>query len=72
MTAKKQSTKPKSRKQHKNRRYGTVRKSVLIERSADYVKSVQARALNRFTLEQRPMGLPLTMNEPRRFSFEWK
>ncbi len=72
MTTKKQPTKSKSRNKRKNNRYGTVRKSILIERSSEYVKSVQSKALERFELKQRPMGFPVDMDEPRNFSFEWK
>ena len=72
MTSKKQPEKSRSRNRQKNKRYGTTRKEILIERSAEFVDAAQKKANQRFDLAKKPLGIPEEMEEVKKFSFDWK
>jgi hypothetical protein len=72
VTSKKQPEKSRSRNRQKNKRYGTTRKAVLIERSAEFVDAAQKKANQRFDLAEKPLGIPEEMEEVKKFSFDWK
>ena len=72
MTSKNQPEKSRSRNRQKNKRYGTTRKAVLIERSAEFIDAAQKKANQRFDLAEKPLGIPEEMEEVKRFSFDWK
>ena len=72
MTSRKQPENSRSRNRQNNKRYGTTRKSVLIERSAEFVEAAQKKANQRFDLAEKPLGIPEEMAEVKKFSFDWK
>tara|TARA_A100001234_G_scaffold82090_1_gene72401 strand:- start:2959 stop:3993 length:1035 start_codon:yes stop_codon:yes gene_type:complete len=61
-----------SQRRQKPKRYGTTRKSVLLERSKDYIEEVQERANQRFERKERVMGFPDEVLEPNNHSFDWQ
>ena len=72
MTSKKQPENSRSRNRQKNKRYGTTRKAVLIERSAEFVDAAQKKANQRFDLAEKPLGIPEEIEDVKKFSFDWK
>ena len=61
-----------SQRRQKPKRYGTTRKSVLLERSRDYIEEAQERANQRFERKERVMGFPEEVLEPNNHSFDWQ
>lgn len=72
MTTDKPRKNSRSQKRQKPKRYGTTRKSVLLERSKDYIEEVQERANQRFERKERVMGFPDEVLEPNNHSFDWQ
>ena len=72
MTSRKQPENSRSRNRQNNKRYGTTRKAVLIERSAEFVDAAQKKANQRFDLAEKPLGIPEEMAEVKKFSFDWE
>ena len=61
-----------SQRRQKPKRYGTTRKSVLLERSRDYIEEAQERANQRFERKEGVMGFPDEVLEPNNHSFDWQ
>ena len=72
MTTDKPRKKSRSQRHQKPKRYGTTKKSVLLERSKDYIEEVETRANERFDREERVMGFPDELPEPKHHIFEWQ
>ena len=72
MTTDKPRKKSRSQRHQKPKRYGTTKKSVLLERSKDYIEEVEARANERFEREERVMGFPDELPTPKNHKFEWQ
>ena len=72
MTTDKPRKNSRSQRRQKPKRYGTTRKSVLLERSKDYIEEVQKRANQRFERKERVMGFPDEVLEPNNHSFDWQ
>lgn len=72
MTTDKPRKNSRSQRRQKPKRYGTTRKSVLLERSKDYIEEVQERANQRFERKERVMGFPDEVLEPNNHSFDWQ
>lgn len=72
MTTDKPRKNSRSQRRQKPKRYGTTRKSVLLERSKDYIEEVQERANQRFERKERVMGFPEEVLEPNNHSFDWQ
>lgn len=58
--------------QKSKKRYGTTAKSVLLSKNQKEIAEMNAKAENRFTAKQKPLAFPDEMEQPKRFSFEWK
>ncbi len=61
-----------SQRHQKPKRYGTTKKSVLLERSKGYIEEVEARANERFDRKERVMGFPDEVLEPKSHAFDWQ
>ena len=72
MTTDKPRKNSRSQRQQKPKRYGTTRKSILFERSRDYIEEVQTRANQRFDRKERVMGFPDIVIQPEKHSFSWQ
>ena len=72
MTTDKPRKNSRSQRQQKPKRYGTTRKSILLERSKEYIEEVQTRANQRFDRKERVMGFPDIILEPEKHSFSWQ
>ena len=72
MTTNQPHKKPRSQRSHRPKRYGTTKKSVLFERSKDYIKEVEAKANQRFDRKEPVMGFPDELPEPKHHTFEWQ
>ena len=72
MTTDKPRKKSRSQRHQKPKRYGTTKKSVLLERSKDYIEEVETRANERFDREERVMGFPDELPSPKSHKFEWQ
>ena len=72
MTTDKPRKKSRSQRHQRPKRYGTTKKSVLLERSKDYIEEVETRANERFDREERVMGFPDELPEPKHHIFEWQ
>ena len=72
MTTDKPRKKSRSQRHQRPKRYGTTKKSVLLERSKDYIEEVEARANERFEREERVMGFPDELPSPKNHKFEWQ
>ena len=72
MTTDKPRKNSRSQRRQKPKRYGTTRKSVLLERSRDYIEEAQERANQRFERKERVMGFPDEVLEPNNHSFDWQ
>lgn len=72
MTTDKPRKKSRSQRHQRPKRYGTTKKSVLLERSKDYIEEVEARANERFEREERVMGFPDELPTPKNHKFEWQ
>ena len=72
MTTDKPRKNSRSQRRQKPKRYGTTRKSVLLERSKDYIEEAQERANQRFERKERVMGFPDEVLEPNNHSFDWQ
>ena len=72
MTTDKPRKKSRSQRHQRPKRYGTTKKSVLLERSKDYIEEVETRANERFDREERVMGFPDELPEPKHHTFEWQ
>ena len=72
MTTDKPPKKSRSQRHQRAKRYGTTKKSVLLERSKDYIEEVEARANERFEREERVMGFPDELPTPKNHKFEWQ
>ena len=72
MTTNQPHKKPRLQRSHRPKRYGTTKKSVLLERSKDYIKEVEARANQRFDRKEPVMGFPDDLPEPKHHIFEWQ
>ena len=72
MTTDKPRKNSRSQRQQKPKRYGTTRKSILFERSKDYIEEVQTRANQRFDRKERVMGFPDIVLQPEKHSFSWQ
>ena len=72
MTTDKPRKNSRSQRQQKPKRYGTTRKSILFERSKDYIEEVQTRANQRFDRKERVMGFPDIVIQPEKHSFSWQ
>ncbi len=72
MTSKTPRKKSRSQSRQKPKRYGTTKKSVLLERSKEYIEQVEKRANDRFERQERPMGFPDSIIEPKKHSFNWQ
>ncbi len=72
MTTNQPHKKPRSQRSRRPKRYGTTKKSVLLERSKDYIKEVEARANQRFDRKEPVMGFPDELPEPKHHIFEWQ
>ena len=72
MTTDKPPKKSQSQRHQRPKRYGTTKKSVLLERSKDYIEEVEARANERFEREERVMGFPDELPTPKNHKFEWQ
>ena len=71
MTTKQPRKKPRSQRSQRPKRYGTTKKSVLLERSKDYIEEVEAKANQRFDRKEPVMGFPDELPEPKHHTFEW-
>lgn len=60
-----------SKNRTNSRPYGTTPKNRLIERNAEFIKSMETKALQRFSITPTLMGFPEQPIEPREFSFVW-
>ena len=72
MTTDKPRKNSRSQRRQKPKRYGTTRKSVLLERSRYYIEEAQERANQRFERKERVMGFPDEVLEPNNHSFDWQ
>ena len=72
MTTDKPRKKSRSQRHQRPKRYGTTKKSVLLERSKDYIEEVETRANERFEREERVMGFPDELPTPKNHKFEWQ
>ncbi len=72
MTTDKPRKKSRSQRHQKPKRYGTTKKSVLLERSKDYIDEVETRANERFDRKERVMGFPDELPIPKNHKFEWQ
>ena len=72
MTTDKPRKKSRSQRHQRPKRYGTTKKSVLLERSKDYIEEVETRANERFDREERVMGFPDESPAPKNHKFEWQ
>ena len=72
MTTDKPRKKSRSQRHQRPKRYGTTKKSVLLERSKDYIEEVETRANERFDREERVMGFPDELPSPKNHKFEWQ
>ena len=72
MTTDKPRKKSRSQRHQRPKRYGTTKKSVLLERSKDYIEEVETRANERFDREERVMGFPDELPAPKNHKFEWQ
>ena len=72
MTTDKPPKKSRSQRHQRPKRYGTTKKSVLLERSKEYIEEVETRANERFDREERVMGFPDELPEPKHHIFEWQ
>ena len=72
MTTDKPRKKSRSQRHQSPKRYGTTKKSVLLERSKDYIEEVETRANERFDREERVMGFPDELPAPKNHKFEWQ
>ena len=72
MTSKTPRKNSRSQSRQKPKRYGTTKKSVLLERSKEYIEQVEKRANDRFERQEKPMGFPNSALEPKKHSFDWK
>lgn len=72
MTTDKPRKKSRSQRHQRPKRYGTTKKSVLLERSKDYIEEVETRANERFDREERVMGFPDELPTPKNHKFEWQ
>ena len=72
MTTDKPRKKSRSQRHQRPKRYGTTKKSVLLERSKDYIEEVETRANERFDREERVMGFPNELPTPKNHKFEWQ
>ena len=64
--------KSRSQRHQRPKRYGTTKKSILLERSKDYIEEVETRANERFDREGRVMGFPNESLAPKNHKFEWQ
>ena len=71
MTTNQPRKKPRSQRSQRPKRYGTTKKSVLLERSKDYIEEVEAKANQRFDRKEPVMGFPDELPEPKHHTFEW-
>jgi len=60
------------RRNKKPRRHGGPSKSLLLERHAEFDAQAKIAANERFSISPRPIAIPEDIEEPRKFSFEWK
>ena len=72
MTTDRPRKKSRSQRRQKPKRYGTTKKSVLLERSKDYIEEVETRANERFERKERVMGFPDELPIPKNHKFEWQ
>jgi hypothetical protein len=72
VTTDKPRKKSRSQRHQRAKRYGTTKKSVLLERSKDYIEEVETRANERFDREERVMGFPDELPSPKNHKFEWQ
>ena len=72
MTTDKPRKKSRSQRHQRPKRYGTTKKSVLLERSKDYIEEVETRANERFEREERVMGFPDELPTPKNHKCEWQ
>ncbi len=72
MTTGKPRKNTRSHKRQKPKRYGTTKKSILIERSKDYIDEAQTRANQRFARQERVMGFPEEVLQPNHHRFDWQ
>jgi hypothetical protein len=72
VTTDKPRKKSRSQRHQRPKRYGTTKKSVLLERSKDYIEEVETRANGRFDREERVMGFPDELPAPKNHKFEWQ
>lgn len=72
MTTNQPHKKPRSQRSQRPKRYGTTKKSVLLERSKSYIEEVEARANQRFDRKEPVMGFPDELPEPKHHTFEWQ
>lgn len=72
MTTDKPRKNSRSQVRQKPKRYGTTKKSVLLERSKDYIEEAQERANQRFDRKERVMGFPDEVLEPNNHTFDWQ
>ena len=72
MTTDKPRKKSRSQRHQRPKRYGTTKKSILLERSKDYIEEVETRANERFDREERVMGFPDESPAPKNHKFEWQ
>jgi len=72
VTTDKPRKKSRSQRHQRPKRYGTTKKSVLLERSKDYIEEVETRANERFDREERVMGFPDELPTPKNHKFEWQ
>ena len=72
MTGDRPAKKSRSQRRQKPKRYGTTKKSVLLERSKDYIEEVETRANERFERKERVMGFPDELPIPKNHKFEWQ
>ena len=71
MTTNQPRKKPRSQRSQRPKRYGTTKKSVLLERSKDYIEEVEAKANQRFDRKEPVRGFPDELPEPKHHTFEW-
>jgi len=72
VTTDKPRKKSRSQRHQRPKRYGTTKKSILLERSKDYIEEVETRANERFDREERVMGFPDESPAPKNHKFEWQ
>ena len=60
-----------SRNKTKPRPYGTTPKQKIMQRHAEQIKSMENKALERFSISPPLMGFPDEVIEPKHFSFDW-